>query len=177
MSTPSTSRKAKGFSLIELLITLAVAAVLLALALPTMTSTLERNRMATQANNFIAAVALARTEAIRRNATSGICASADQQTCGGTWQNGWLVWVDANRNNTADIGERLQVGAFNSQDEATSLVTAVQFNPRGRRSLPTSGQVFLDLQPESCAAATENVARRLVMNTTGGVTVTKPACS
>ncbi len=66
-----------GFTLVELIITLVVAAILLTLAAPNLTSFLKRDRLATQANDLLADLALARSEAIKRGAVVVVCKSSD----------------------------------------------------------------------------------------------------
>ena len=69
----STSRARRGFSLIELMVTVAVAAVLLALAIPSFRGTLISNQLTTAANDWVAAVNMARAEAIKRNTNVMVC--------------------------------------------------------------------------------------------------------
>jgi type IV fimbrial biogenesis protein FimT len=142
--------KAGGFSLIELLVAMAIAAILISLALPSFNDAIGRNRIVAQVNEFIAATNLARTEAIRRNAAAGVCASSDGSTCGGAWANGWIVWVDGNRDGNPGAGEALRSGAFSSQDTVAGATLDIRFNARGRRTLPTTGVVTLSLQPPHC---------------------------
>lgn len=176
MPNTSAHRRQSGFSLIELLVVLSIAAVLVVLALPSFNGTIERNRIATQTNEFIAAIMLARTEAIRRNGVAGVCASNDAVTCGGTWADGWIVWADADNDSIADIGEALRVGEFSNNDTLTATTLNVRFNQRGRRTNPV-GAVQFDLQPTSCTTGQSNVARRLTMNISGSLNLTKINCS
>lgn len=103
-----------GFTLVELMVTLAVAAILLTLAVPNFRDFLLNNRLTATANDFIAAANLARSEAIKRGRDATICASdttAANPTCTGVtdWGVGWLVWVDADGDGALDADERLRV--------------------------------------------------------------------
>ena len=84
----------RGFTLIELMISLAMLAVLLGLAAPSFARMLASNRMATQTNEFTAALNLARLEAVRRAQSVAIRADGG----GATFQGGWKVFTDANDN-------------------------------------------------------------------------------
>ena len=94
-SPPSRSR---GFTLVELVITLAVAAILLTLAVPNFSQFVKNNRLITQANDFVTALNVARSEAIKRGDRVTLCKSSDQVSCAGSgnWEQGWIVFVDVN---------------------------------------------------------------------------------
>lgn len=96
-----------GFTLLEMLVVVAIAAIIAVSAIPSFTQLVRNSRISTQANEFVTAVTFARSEAIKRGLPVVICRSADQTTCGGTgsWERGWIVYVDADSDNTLDAGE------------------------------------------------------------------------
>ena len=85
-----------GVTLIEMLVTLAVAAILLAAAVPSFTSLVQNNRAAAQVNDLVVAMHTARGEAIKRGFPVTLCASANQNSCSGgaNWSGGWIVFQD-----------------------------------------------------------------------------------
>jgi prepilin-type N-terminal cleavage/methylation domain-containing protein len=101
----------QGFTLLELVVVLLIAGVLLGVGIPGMTSFIRNSRMTSAANDFIAALHLARTEAIKRRMAITACASSnpfaadeDDIACLSTGaasrqlnaNNGWIVFVDRN---------------------------------------------------------------------------------
>ncbi len=98
--------KNDGFTLIELLITLAIAGVLLTVATPSFTRMIQNNRQVTQINSLVGTFNLARSEAVKRGVNVVVCRSADRATCAssGGWEQGWLIFVDANGDNAVDTG-------------------------------------------------------------------------
>jgi type IV fimbrial biogenesis protein FimT len=86
------SERHAGFTLIELMVTIAVVAILLGVAVPAFTSSQLSTQLRTSTNNLIAGAHLARSEAIKRNTIVRLCVSADGATCGsGNWNQGWIV--------------------------------------------------------------------------------------
>lgn len=86
----------KGFSLIELMIALAVAAILLVAAGPSFRDAVRRNKVSGASNALLADITYARSEAINRGNIVSICPSSDQQTCtssGKAYESGWLVYT------------------------------------------------------------------------------------
>jgi len=91
-------KKAAGFTLIELMITVAVVAVLLVVGVPSLKTFMQTNRLISSTNDLISALHIARTEAIKNNARVSICESSNGKTCGntGNWRTGWIVFIDSN---------------------------------------------------------------------------------
>ncbi len=101
-----------GVTLVELLVTLSIAAVVLTLAVPNFRDFLLNNRLASQANEFVLALASAKSEAVKRGVLVTVCSRATDTSCAGstTWDAGWIVFVDGGVAGTVDgADEVLQV--------------------------------------------------------------------
>lgn len=100
-------KRAVGFTLFELLFTLAAAAITLGLGVPTMGNLIYSSRVAGQVNALHGALALTRSEAIRRNQQVVLCKTANGEHCSRqvSWSRGWMVFVDRNQNHARDDAE------------------------------------------------------------------------
>jgi type IV fimbrial biogenesis protein FimT len=164
------SRCPSGFSLIELMVTIAVAAVLLAIGLPSFQSSLRSNRTATATNELLSSLALARSEGIRSTHSGGVCPSSDGNTCGTDWAKGWLVFADQNSNGALDAGETvLRYSRMNAKMTMAGQGN-VRFDARGR----LAGGGDLVLRPDECGG--QPLQRTLEINGSGQVKVQKGAC-
>jgi len=81
--TPGRPHRVAGFTLIELMVTIAVLAVVMAIAIPNFRGLINRNRLTAQANELVASVQYVRSEAVRLNSKVTLCPSEDGETCGG----------------------------------------------------------------------------------------------
>lgn len=123
-----------GFTLIELMVTIAVAAVLLVIAAPNFVAFQRSSELTSAANSFVAALGAARGEAMKRGRQAVVVPRQDNN-----WATGWTVFVDTDNNqqfNGSDI-LILQQAALPSYFSATGQGTAqsspayVMFNPSG----------------------------------------------
>jgi type IV fimbrial biogenesis protein FimT len=90
--TPARLRAGAGFSLTELLVALAIMAILVGAAVPAYYRIMASTLLSRYTSGLVASTLLARGEAIRRNTTVTMCVSANGSTCGtGRWEQGWLV--------------------------------------------------------------------------------------
>jgi type IV fimbrial biogenesis protein FimT len=110
--------KKNGFTLIELMVTIAMIGITLTFGVPLFQETIRSNRMAAQYNEFVATMNYARSEAVKRTVRVSVCASnpeasgnSPQTQCTGAWDTGWLIFTDVNGNCAIDNGtdERLRV--------------------------------------------------------------------
>jgi len=171
------NRKKSGFTILELLITLAVLSIVLTIAIPSFQSTIEKNSVSASASEFAASLRLARTEAIKRGRSVAVCPSNDQATCSGIWANGWLVFEDTNGNQlyNAITEEMIQIhgelGSDNILEWSDSgstiwdndIDTIIQYNSRGLITTP-SGTFKV------CSRSRKNEwARSLVVGLVGSI--------
>jgi type IV fimbrial biogenesis protein FimT len=127
-----------GLTLIELMVTIAVAAILAAMAAPSFTSLLGSYRADAAAQELKASLDLARSEAIKIARTATACPSANGTSCSANstnWASGWLIWSDADGTNVMSASEIIQVmGAVNSSLTFTGTASSVTFQSLGQIS-------------------------------------------
>lgn len=123
-----------GFTLIEMLVTIAVASSLMAVAVPSFTSILRQNRMLTQVNAFSNDLNFARSEAMREGLTVSVCPSSNGNSCavgGASWKLGWIIFLDPTASGTLPNGTspmRVRAG-FAGGDTFTSSTSTPSYNP------------------------------------------------
>jgi prepilin-type N-terminal cleavage/methylation domain-containing protein len=88
-------RREDGFTMIELMVTIAVAAILVGIAVPSFQNYIQNTRSRALASDLSSALNLARAEAVTRADQVNVCPSDDGAACGGTWADGWVVIVVA----------------------------------------------------------------------------------
>lgn len=165
-----TRRRARGFTLIELLVTIAVAAILISVAVPNFQTFVVNNRMASQANDLITALSLARSEAVKRAANIRVCASNNgscpaASASNTSWAAGWLVADPAG----APIRVQQALDGASSLAGATNSIT---YNSAGRLGFPATA-VTLTLCPPSPASVP---GRAIQIEPTGRAGVSSVAC-
>jgi type IV fimbrial biogenesis protein FimT len=138
----------RGFTLIELMVAIAVLAVLLGIAVPSFNDATLSSKLGSYANYMVASTNLARGEAIKRNATITICISTDGTTCAttGGWEQGWIVGCQTTDNSVCDGAgpnrivfhrqQAVQPGIKIVENDPT--VRALSFRPSGAGTTPAT---------------------------------------
>jgi type IV fimbrial biogenesis protein FimT len=102
-------RKHQGWSLVESMVVLTIVAVMVAWGLPSFVGVVQQARLSAATHTFLSAMALARSEGIKRNARIVMCVAVSDTACAttGHWNQGWLLYEDVNGNGVFDESERL----------------------------------------------------------------------
>ena len=166
-----------GFTLIELMVTLAVAAILLSVGVPSFPAIIMVNRLVSQANQLVTSIKIARSAAVRYQRNATVCASANfdaaSPTCSAStdWSNGWIVWVDKDRDATTDTNEVISVfGPIHDASTLTSGAAGFTYDARG---FGVTGAADMTL----CDSRTGETGRLIRVNTVGRTNVQRQGCS
>lgn len=110
-----------GFTLLELLVTLLIGAILMSIAIPSYNGLVTDGRISTAYNSMLGEISYTRSQAVKRAATVVICATTDGATCNSAlWERGRLVFVDANEDGAVDGGDTL-LKIFGSSQEGVTI--------------------------------------------------------
>lgn len=164
--------------------TLLVVSIVLSAGVPSYLSIVRNNRAATNANELVSALTIARSEAVRRSDRVSICRSSNGTSCGGTWEDGWIVFVDDAATDTATPVVSEVLGVWPAPVGEASVVTRsggadvnlawVRFLPRGDSRTTQAFPITFNMQIEDC---TGEVARDVEINAVGRASVARVACS
>lgn len=161
----------RGFTLIELMVVIVIAAILLAIAVPSFDNLIKRNNVDSLQSKLSSALATARTEAASRNKIITICRSSNETNCTvGIWSDGWVIFEDNDGDGTVDAGDIL-IDVYRNTSRytvASSGANRISFNSQGF-ALAGGNTVLTICEPDG----DEAYARGLFVNTSGLVMKTR----
>src|SRR5690606_10165378 len=159
-------QRGAGFTLIELMMAVAVAGVLLAIALPAYDDMVTNNCRTTATNELVTSPQYARSEAVKRRRQASVTAAS--ATAGNEWGTGWTVWADNDSDGTMDAGEQLRVTALTCEQPSggnqrmTITGTGTEFTYLPSGFIETAGRL------DVCHAAESGErGRRITISSTG----------
>jgi type IV fimbrial biogenesis protein FimT len=139
-------RRMAGTTLIELIVTISIAAILMTIAVPSFQDLMRNNRASAQVNEFLTTLNLARSEAVKRGASVSVCSSTDSATCRAAasatnWADGWILYVTGSSpldilrvwpamNGTATFTATAGLVTFRGTGQATAAITFT-YTPTG----------------------------------------------
>lgn len=148
------SRKVVGFTLIELIITLTIAGILIALATPAMQTFVQDQRLTNQANEFITDLNIARSEAVKRGGSNivickqGGTAASPSCSTSAAWSTGRVVFVDADSDGVIDSNETIlrvteTLDGSNTLNSIGSTTNSFTFSSTGLTTLSTGTEIAM----------------------------------
>jgi len=176
-----------GFTLIELMVGVAIMAILLMVGVPSFQSAVASSRLSTSTNDVVSALALARTEAIRRGTRVTVCKSANATGCttAGNWAQGWIIFIDTTRSSADAAVDSGEVILSSHAAAPGNIVMAgssgvpdfVSFASDGQAKLMNGASQAGTLRVCSTAAALADArrARDIAITASGRVSTTTPA--
>jgi len=177
-------RAQAGFTLLELMAVLAIAGVLLAVGIPTMSDFIRNSRITGAANDVMAGLHFTRSEAVKRRIPVTLCTSTSpvtsaNPTCAASaFLTGWIAFVDTNQSGQRDAGELvlLQHEAMNTQITARSSVNPlrVTYLMSGFALNPNAARLVLcDERGNTPSGGELSSARGILVSVTGRAGVTR----
>ncbi|WP_382200737.1 GspH/FimT family pseudopilin [Hydrogenophaga defluvii] len=180
----------RGFTLVELMVTTSIAAVMLAIAAPSLRDFVQRSQLSSAANDLSLALMYARSEAIKRGWPVTVCKSANPSasspacSSAANWQTGWVVFVNhsgmtdaatssVDAGTPADEVIRVGSGLSASVSGGTGFGNYITFLPAGAvKGSGNSGSAASGAFTVTVAS----LAKQVCINTTGRSEVTSGSC-
>lgn len=170
----------RGFTLVELLVTLAVGAILLAITIPSYAFFINASRLTVVTNNLVSTLHLVRSEVIKRGTRVTVCKASNptatvpacDMTAG--WHQGWLVFVDGGNRGVLDNQDELikieQDELHGASISTTNFSNYVSYLPSGMSQGPNN------LGNGTFEICLEHMQRKVILTVTGRIRSSRGSC-
>jgi type IV fimbrial biogenesis protein FimT len=173
-----------GFTLIELMIAMAVLALIIAIGVPSFEAQIRNNRSAAQAENLVIALNFARSEAVKRARRVSVCASTNGTSCNAAdWKDGWIVFLDGAATDNAnppviaiaatDVLKVWDGAGVNSTITEANSKTFIRFTSTGTLGRVDNSQVTITSKVAKC---TGQAGREIRVGLSGLVSFRRISC-
>lgn len=155
--------RTSGFTLLELMVAISVAAVLLTMGVPSFTSTIRQNCAVSGANALLGVLTLARSEALKRGGHVTVCKSGDGHACARgssvSWTQGFLIFAETGAIGTLEAGEDVIAAQMPMNTcgsvSTNSYANYISFDENGKAN--TNGSFFIRAQGDGSVNRTVSV--------------------
>lgn len=164
---PTGHRNQRGFSLVELIVTISILAILTAMAAPSMVNLIKDARLSSQSDLLVSILNTARMEAIKQRKSITVCPAVNANTdsncpASGTWANGMLIWdgsaiiqriqpktglTIANSANKTSVAFSATLGGA---DAASAFTLCVKGRPQQQVDIALSGHIGKKINATTC---------------------------
>lgn len=167
----------KGLTLVELMVTIAVVAILAAVGIPMFQRVVHTNNAATGVNDLVTALQMARASAVNQGVRTVVCPrDSSTLTCGSDWDNGWLVFADTDKDGALDTGEPvLRAWEAGKDRDFTVSTSPILFLPSGELAGSVTAPVTLQL--DAAKGTDDHQVRCVTVSANGLVRHKKASCS
>ena len=160
--------KQSGFTLIELMVVIAIVAIVATIGVPSVSNMIARNRITASTNELIGAMNLARLEAVKQGTAIRVSSISGSVN----WASGYRVWTDEDSDQTYDSGEEIRVFDGSGTLEITGPSDPIIFLASGFTSQNSGTTSLLTI----CSDEEHISDRLLTINTAGRVTIAEGTC-
>lgn len=186
-SRPAVSHKRGGFTLIELIVTLAIAALLATVAVPSFIQFRRNSQLTSVTNSLVGALTAARAEAMKRGKNTFVVPAGSGNAA--TWTSGWIVFVDIDRSQTYNSAQDFTVLTqeplpgfigISASGTATESSPYLMFDSSGfarAKDASFSNSIISISRTDVSSSAQTGETRRVIINQTGRIRSCKPTSS
>jgi type IV fimbrial biogenesis protein FimT len=162
----------QGFTLLELMVTITIAGILLAIAVPALGTFIRGSRVSGSARDFVVDLSLARNEAVLRATTVSVCTSTNLTSCTASgWNSGRLVFIDGGTIGTVDAGDQI----LSVTQPLNSILTTTATGVAATNVITYSALGRISGVGQITVCATGQLQRNINIRASGSATLDKTA--